>query len=166
MNKLLILFFCLLGQVFFAQDNYPVPPQNKHRLFYIQHNQNTNTYVYDANVENGKLKTSEPIYVYRMVYAEDGSKKELTGIQRRLAYGIKILSSDDQKTTFHLNGYPTLHWELTLKNGKYQASVTVNKTPIVVEKMFVQTKEITTVDYILISGKNSKNQEVTEKFIP
>lgn len=171
MKKLSLLFLCLSGQFIFAQDNYPKPPQDTNRLFYIQHNQNTNTFVYDANIKNGTINTSNPVYVYRILYAEDGAKKELTNVQRKMAYGIKIHSTENQNITFNLNGYPTLLWKLSIENGKPLATVTVNNIPIKVEKMFIQTKEktlgsSTKVDYILISGKNNKNQHITEKFIP
>lgn len=171
MKNLLLLFLFASSSVAFAQNNYPKPPKSANRLFYIQHNLNTNTYVYDAQIKNGKFVTSDPIEVYRIMYAEDGSKKELTSIQRKLAYGIKIHSQNNENVTFNLNGYPTLIWKLSLKDGKPFVSVNLNKQLIYVEKMYIQTKEktigpSTKVDYILISGKNNKNQNIIEKFIP
>lgn len=168
---LLSLVFLIQNSVLFAQKNYPKPPQNANRLFYIQHNQNTNTFVYDVLVKNGKFVDTDPVDIYRILYAEDGSKKEITNIQRKLAYGIKIRSKNSQNITFNLNGYPTLTLKVTLKNNKPETTIVVNGKNITVEKMFIQTKEktigsSTKVEYILISGKNDKNQLITEKFIP
>jgi hypothetical protein len=39
--------------------------QNSNRLFYIQHSDNHNTYVYDANIKAGIIDSSQPINAYR-----------------------------------------------------------------------------------------------------
>jgi hypothetical protein len=44
------------------------------RLFYIQHSDNHNTYVYDANIKAGIIDSSQPINTYRIVYTQNGIK--------------------------------------------------------------------------------------------
>jgi hypothetical protein len=44
--------------------------QNSTRLFYIQHSDNHNTYVYDANIKAGIIDSSQPINAYRIVYTK------------------------------------------------------------------------------------------------
>ena len=48
MKNLLIICSILFSFVVNAQQGYPVPPKSENRLFYIQHNDNKNTFVYDA----------------------------------------------------------------------------------------------------------------------
>ncbi len=48
-----VLFFALLHTFGIAaqDESYPTPPDGANRLFYIQRTGNTNTIVYDANVD-------------------------------------------------------------------------------------------------------------------
>jgi len=170
--KWMILFisvFC--SNEILAQKNYPKPATNPNRLFYIQHSQNTNTFVYDANLKNGTFVTDSPLNVYRILYAENGEKKELSGIQKKMAYGVNVSSTGKDSYQFTIKGYPALKWKLSMKNGKPVACLTVNNKTIFVERMFIQTKDNTSgitakVDYILFTGTNDQNKTVTEKYFP
>jgi hypothetical protein len=62
------------------------------RLFYIQHSDNHNTYVYDANIKAGIIDSSQPINAYRIVYTKNGIKP-LSRLQKKLAYGMILLDS-------------------------------------------------------------------------
>jgi hypothetical protein len=64
----IILFFFLMFICFFSgysQNDYPEPAKTPTRLFYIQHSDNHNTYVYDANIKAGIIDSSQPINAYR-----------------------------------------------------------------------------------------------------
>jgi hypothetical protein len=52
------------------------------RLFYIQHSDNHNTYVYDANIKAGIIDSSQPINTYRIVYTQNGIKKPCQGYKK------------------------------------------------------------------------------------
>src|SRR6185503_510914 len=76
--------------------NYPVPPQHKNSLFYLQRNKNSNTIIYEANIlPNGKLDSKNPVSVFWLRYTEGGEKKELNWIQRWLAYGVDFEPAKD-----------------------------------------------------------------------
>jgi hypothetical protein len=57
----------------YSQNDYP-EPKHTTRLFYIQHSDNHNTYVYDANIKAGIIDSSQPINTYRIVYTQNGIK--------------------------------------------------------------------------------------------
>jgi hypothetical protein len=54
----------------YSQNDYPEPAKTPTRLFYIQHSDNHNTYVYDANIKAGIIDSSQPINTYRIVYTQ------------------------------------------------------------------------------------------------
>jgi hypothetical protein len=58
----------------YSQNDYPEPAKTPTRLFYIQHSDNPNTYVYDANIKAGIIDSSQPINAYRIVYTKNGIK--------------------------------------------------------------------------------------------
>jgi hypothetical protein len=71
-NMKIILSFFLVSIAFF-QDIHKTTTQNQQhttRLFYIQHSDNHNTYVYDANIKAGIIDSSQPINTYRIVYTQ------------------------------------------------------------------------------------------------
>lgn len=88
--KTLLTGFCFLlfSAGCFAQEGYPEPEKTTNRLFYIQHSKNHNAYVYDANISNGVLNTTEPVTEYEIVYTDKGQKRPLSGLQRRMAESL------------------------------------------------------------------------------
>ena len=61
------------------------------RLFHIERNKNANIVAYDARVEtDGLLRKKDPVEVYWLKLAEDGARKKLKRIERRMAYGFKV----------------------------------------------------------------------------
>jgi hypothetical protein len=89
---LLTCISSLLCFAAYAQDKpeLPVPSGNPEQLFYLQRSPNTNTLVYELNRKNGVLDTVAPIHIFWICYAEHGQKEELTGVQRKYAYGLTV----------------------------------------------------------------------------
>jgi hypothetical protein len=65
------MFICLF-RIF--TKRLPRTSKTPTRLFYIQHSDNHNTYVYDANIKAGIIDSSQPINTYRIVYTQNGIK--------------------------------------------------------------------------------------------
>ena len=98
MRKLVLFFQLLVVNFVFAQKEYPIPPITENRLFYIQHDGNHNTYVYDAAfIKANLLNDLKPVTIYRIVYTEGGVKKKLTRIQETLAYGLGVFLNTPHK---------------------------------------------------------------------
>ena len=167
MKKILIILVGLFLQLAKAQDGYPVPPLNTNHLFYIQHNKNHNTYVYDADIKNGKLDAEEPVVVYRIIYTEGGIKDELTAMQRKMAYGVKFDKTDDKSCAFTLAAYPQKKLQLEIdKNKDPYVTVSVNGKNLILKRMFLFTNRMgTKVEYIDFYGKDTaRGKDVVERF--
>lgn len=170
MRKLyvLLLFITLTSN---AQKGYPTPPDAESRLFYIQHSQNHNTFVYDANfLENKKLDEVEPIKIYRIAYTKGGVKEELTKMQRSLAYGVKFKMLKENNYEFTLVSYPEkkLYLEINQK-GKPYVKTTVNGKKMILHKMYLsmdKSKSLTPkIEFIDFYGKDTDSgKEIHERF--
>lgn len=165
-------FFYILFFLFFigyAQDGYPVPAKSKNHLFYIQHNSNHNTYVYDVNLIKNVLNKEEPIEAYRINYTKDGKREQLTPIQRKFAYGVNFKSNSS--SIFYLSASKNIPLTLKHHNHNYWVEVIVNNKRIKVEKIFIFIDKNTSglnikVDYFIIYGKTENGNSVAEKVLP
>ena len=169
MKKLLLLFVYLISHCTIAQDGYPVPDKDPNRLFYIQHSNNHNTYVYDADIKKGVLDSNKPVVAYRIIYTRGGIKADLTGLQRRLAYGVEVKKVTGNSCTFTLAAYPEKELFLRVtKKGKAYVMVNVNGKNLILNRMFLFSNELgTEVDSINFYGKDIKTgKDVVEKFYP
>jgi hypothetical protein len=170
MKKSFLLVLISLLQFAFSnpQQEYPVPPAAPGHLFYIQHSNNHNTFVYDANFTSPKkLNETEPVKVYRITYTKGGIKEELNPIQRRLAYGIDFNKTGTNTFDCTLAAYPAKKLALKLHaDGKPYVTVTVNGKNIVLKKMFLLVNKTgTSVIHIDFYGKDSTGKEIKERFI-
>jgi hypothetical protein len=69
--KIILSFFLVLLPFFrIFTKRLPRTSNTPTRLFYIQHSDNHNTYVYDANIKAGIIDSSQPINTYRIVYTQ------------------------------------------------------------------------------------------------
>lgn len=169
MSKIALLFLAFFPFLLAAQHGYPVPPDSHYRLFYIQHSNNHNTFVYDANVSGKKINTSEPVSVYRITYtkAKGGVKEELSAIQRKMAYGIEVAMAETTSCIFTLAAYPAKKIFVRLeKDGTPYAVANVNGKNIVLKKLFLSvSKTGTSVIYIDFYGRDaSTGKDVVERF--
>ncbi|PZR23408.1 MAG: hypothetical protein DI539_03020 [Flavobacterium psychrophilum] len=150
------------------QDGYPVPPDCPSRMFYIQHANNHNTFVYDANFTASKaIKDADPIHVYRINYKKGGIKEELTNMQRKMAYGVEFTKTGCNTFDFTLAAYPSK--KMTLKlcgENNPRVSVHINGKTIHLKRMFLFCNKLgTSVSSINFYGKDAvSGREVTENF--
>ena len=164
------LCFLFLFSVSFAQSGYPVPETTPTRLFYIQHSNNHNTYVYDARMEGKSLARNNPVEAYRIVYTEGGIRKPLNLAQKKLAYGIATEYLAPDLYEMYLAVSKKLKLYLTLNSHrKPVVTVTVNNRKMYLDRMFVQIKNKTAgvhvkADWVLFEGKDFETSErVTER---
>ncbi len=162
------IFFC--SYICFSQSDYPEPAKTNTRLFYIQHSKNHNTYVYDANIKGGVIDSSQPINEYRIVYTENGIKKNLSNTQKKLAYGMILQESLPNLFKLRLAASEKINFYLNYnENKRARIYVTVNKRKMYLDKMFVQLKEgllsiQTKAEYVLFFGKDyNSGKPIMEK---
>lgn len=173
MKSYVYCFILVLSSIVNAQKNYPIPPKSNNQLFYIQHNENKNTYVYDAVFLNkGVLDNENPVDIYRILYAENGEKKPLTAIQKKLAYGLIIKNVKKNEFQLSLVSYP--EQKLILKLDSHQnpfVETVINHKTIKLSRVFLKQKKGTSglsvkLEYILFYGLDSKGNMIEEKIIP
>ena len=72
-----------------ARDDYPIPPENAQRVFFIQRSTNPNTVVYEARLRaDGTLDPKQPIHAYWLRYASRGQRRALNFTEEHFAYGV------------------------------------------------------------------------------
>jgi hypothetical protein len=135
----------------------------------MQRSQNTNTIIYELNLKNGIMDSIEPVHVYWICYAEKGQREELTGIQRKYAYGLatKFISKDHYELHFLANK----KYFLLLMKGldeKYHVYDTINQKEAIVSRIYIQTKGGSPlspkIDYVTFTGIDpDSGKEVFEK---
>ncbi len=136
-----MMFFCLFEKQAAAQDTLglPIPPPHPNQLFYLQRTPNPNTVIYDLNMKDGVVDSVNPIHVYWIRYGEKGQQAELSGIQRRYAYGLetKWLKKDQYEIRFLAYKKKAL----ILKKGdddQFHLNDTINQQEAVLTKVFLQ----------------------------
>jgi len=168
-KQLYLILFLLTVANLCAQSGYPEPKAETNRLFYIQHSNNHNTFVYDANfIKPKELNTTEPIKIYRITYTKGGIREELSNIQRKMAYGVDIIKKNTVSAEFKLVSYAAKSLSLKLNHdGKPYVTVNVNGKELVLRKMFLSCNKIgTSVKTIDFYGKNTATgKEVCERLV-
>lgn len=169
MKRSVFLFMFLVSVlVCGAQEGYPVPPHTNGRLFYIQHANNHNTFVYDANLLSGKtISESEPIKVHRLNYKKGGIKEELSNLQRKMAYGVECIKTAANTFDFTLAAYPSKKFTLKMYEDNLHVTVYINGKNIILRRMFLFCNKLGTgVSSINFYGKDAlTGKEITENFV-
>ena len=170
MNTLLrvTLFFLLILPISALADN--IEP-TVHRLFHIERNKNTNIVVYDALAQpDGNLLPKDPVIVYWLKLAEGGHRKDLKGIEKRMAYGFKILSREENRLVLKMVADVGRKVVVDAVDGTYHAFMKINDRQAILEKIFIFAEEgliMPTVKYIELFGSDVETQETLyEKFLP
>jgi len=154
-----------------AQDHaaFPTPTGNPRQLFFLQRSQNTNTVVYELNIKNGLLDTVAPIHIFWICYAEKSQREELTGVQRKYAYGLvaKYLEKDHYELRFSANKNAVME---LVKGPDHQFHVydQIGGKRAILSSIYLDIHGGSLfsphVEYILLKGIDpEKNTEVTEK---
>lgn len=157
-------------------DSMPVPKGFTNQLFYVQRTINTNTILYELNVDkSGKINKENPIHIFWVRYASDSSTAELSYIQRKYAYGINVKLIDAEKESYKLNFVSYENRDLYLIKStidkKYHIYTTINGKLGLLNNVFVKIEggtfwfpKVTSVE---LYGKDLTNSKtVYEKFKP
>ncbi|WP_374951984.1 DUF4833 domain-containing protein [Mucilaginibacter sp.] len=153
---------------------FPVPPSDPSRLFYVQRNPNTNTLVYDINIDKstGKPDKDAPIHPYWIRYNEKGQKEELNYIQRKFAYGLVSKPLGNDKYDIRFVSYKKFPLSLMkAADGKYRIFATVNQKQIILNNIFIRIEGgsfwLPNVIYVEMKGTDpATGKEITERFKP
>jgi len=155
---------------------FPKPDKISNMMFYVQRTFNTNTIIYELNVdEKQNLNEAEPIKMYWINYSTNNSIEPLNYIQRKYAYGIELKLIDAEKKSYVFNFVSYKKKKLYLLkspiDNKYHVFCDINNKAVALDRIFIQIEGgsfwVPHVKYIDISGKDlGKNEEVAERVIP
>lgn len=141
-------------------------------LFHIERSKNANIVQYDANLNSqGMLRAKEPVLVYWIRLAENGEKRDLKWIERKLAYGFK--TDYEKKTdtaTLKLSADIERKIRVYAVEGQYRAETRIDGRPSFIEKLYIESDESglwPKVIYIDLYGEDVENgRKRYERFLP
>jgi hypothetical protein len=144
------------------------------RLFYIQRDPNSNTIIYDLNMDrSGQPDQADPVHPYWIKYNEKGQKEELNLIQRKFAYGVAAKPLGTNKFDVRIVAYKKYPLTLmrSVADNKYHIYATIAKKLAVVTRIFLKIEGGTfwfpNVLYIEVKGTDPETgKEVMERFKP
>lgn len=141
---------------------FPVPKGISNQLFYLQRDPNINTIICELNLNaQGDPDQETPVHVYWIRYDEDKSRKDLSYIQRKFAYGIvsKPLGREQFELRFVSHKKLPMYLQKGGEDKKYHVYVTVNDKKIQIERIFLRIEGgsfwVPNVRYVEIKGINT-----------
>jgi hypothetical protein len=141
-------------------------------LFIIERSKNANVVHYDARLTaDGKLDPKEPVVVYWVRLAEDGRRKELSWIQKKMAFGFTV-TPDPSLDGFRMTLMAAPERQITVKKEKdaVRAEAVIDGRPAVLEKMYINSSDGLMgpkVHYIEVHGKDLQTgEERRERMVP
>lgn len=129
------------GKVAFTEavDTFPVPRFNSRTQFYVQRTPNTNTIMYELNIKNGVLDEHNPVHVYWIRYADQGQTQELSYIQRKFAYGVKVSKLAEDKFKLLFAAYDKIPFYLMKSTaGIFHTYVELDGKMMVLNRLYIR----------------------------
>lgn len=160
---LLVILFSSFGNPSSNPASFPIPSGIDNMLFYIQRTVNANTIIYQLNVdENSKINKTEPIKIFWMKYASDGTRQDLNFIHRNYGYGIeaKLLDEEKQAFSFHFVSHTKRKFYLmkSPKDNKHHVFANVNGRLTIIDNIFIEidggTFWVPNVKYAKVKAKD------------
>ena len=129
-------------------------------VFIFERSTNSNYVCYDVNLEKGQLSQKEPLKAYWVLGGETRIEN-LTFLERKVAFGVKVVSTKESEAVVHLTAYKALHIRVCKREGKWVGIVNLNGHDIVLQKMFAQMKPPINAkcEYVEIFGTDLKTGE-------
>lgn len=161
-----VALLLLLGLAARADDSV-----TSHRLFHIERNKNANIVVYDAQVlPDGRLHAKDPVIVYWLKLAEGGERKDLKGIEKRMAYGFKVESREGDRLELKMKADIGRTVMVDAVADSFRAFITIDERRAQLDHIYIFADEsgITPkVEYIELFGADAETgEEVYEKYLP
>ena len=165
-----IIFVSLIFTFYFC-PTFTISSDKNNHLFFIERSKNKHLVQYDVQLtENDDIHDSNPVSVYWVL--ENGRQRDLTLIQRRLAYGIDSYEKLE-KNKFRVLFVAFKDREVIIERieGSFRAIIDINGRPSILEKVYVESKErqigLPLVTYIDLFGQTKETGlPINERIIP
>ena len=167
-SKYILFLLCML----FSLTSYASNPEDntyptQERLFHIARSANKNLVCYDVNLKDGKLDAKSPLNIYWVNREERmGETNGLSYIQRKMAYGYKLVSAGDDSSEVILTAYPARKLTICKQDSKYVCLITIDNQPAILESLYVKAKSGNplSVEYVELQGiTTATGAKVTER---
>ena len=152
---LFVVFLCFLSCLSIKAINIP-----KEHILVFERNTNTNYVCYDINLEGGKLNQKEPLNSY-WVLGHETRIESLTFLDRKMAFGVKVVKANEEEAIVHLTAYKNLKIRICKHNGKWVGIVKLGGHEIILQRMFAQMIPPMNVkcEYVDVFGTDLKTGE-------
>lgn len=165
------LWTLVAGSLLVASSAASGDDSEPQRLFHIERNKNANIVVYDAHVlPDGKLRKKDPVEVYWLKLAEDGERKKLKRIERRMAYGFKVQQQEDRRLVLDMKADIGRDIVVTAVDDTVAAHIDIDGRSAVLSRIYIFANEkglLPEVEYLELFGFDLETgQERYEKFVP
>lgn len=152
----LVVIFMLCGAAAVCAET---PQENTYptdeRLFHIARSLNRNLVCYDANLKDGMLDTKSPLNIYWINREEHaGERGSLSFIQRKMAYGYKLVSVGEDCSEVTLTAYSGKTLKIHRLGGRYVCTTTIGGKYAILRSLYVQSHSGNplSVDYVELRG--------------
>ena len=119
---------------------------------------------------DSSLTKKDPVVVYWLKLAEDGARKKLKGIEKKMAYGFKVKEREGDRLVLDMKADIKRSIVVDRVDGVYKAFVKIDGSQVFLDKVFIFAEEggmLPTVKYIELFGTNpATGDEAYEKFEP
>ncbi len=144
-------------------------PKNTQPLFHIERSLNANIVQYDAVLKpDGSLDEHKPVIGYWIRKAEDGRRRSLSYMERKLAYGFKVRKLGDGSVLLDMAVDIRRNVKVTRIDGRWTALTRIAGTSAVLDRVFVQladNKKIPKVAYVELYGYDLQTGESVQERI-
>jgi len=169
--KLLIGILLVLVSTFLFSSTFALSSTKNDHLFFIERSKNKHLVQYDVQLtENDDILDSNPISVYWIL--ENGKQRDLSMIQRRLAYGIDSYERLG-KNKFKVVFVALKDREVIVEKmeGSFRATLAINGKVSVLERIYVESKEglivLPRVLYVDLFGRSKETGlPIQERIVP
>jgi sterol desaturase/sphingolipid hydroxylase (fatty acid hydroxylase superfamily) len=126
----------------YEQETSGLPtPKGENLLFFLQRNPDANTVIYELNFKSdGVLDRENPVKGSWIRYTEQIKYKELTGIERRFAYGVKCKALPNDEYEIRLVAYKKmpLYLKRSEIDNKYKIYIKDEGKDLLLKRVFVR----------------------------
>ena len=157
------LAVCLLALLCLSIKAVTIP---KEHVFLFERSTNGNYICYDINLKDGKLCEKEPLTAYWVLGG--GTRTEgLTFLDRKMAFGVKVVSAKKDEATVYLTAHKDLKIRICRHKGKWVGIVRLDGHEMILRKMFAQMKPPLSVkcEYVDLFGTDATTGEKLRKRI-
>lgn len=136
---ILLLSQSLYGQKM-VESSLPIP-KGKNLLFFLQRTPDANTVIYELNFrDNGAIDERNPVKGSWIRYEDNGKCKDLTGIEKKFAYGVKSKAIGNDEFEIRLAAYDKIPMYLlrSATDQKYYIYIKDEGKNLLLKRIFVK----------------------------